>query len=224
MTKLKTMKLTDLILDFDLYPRNDVSATHVTALVDASEAGEVIPPMVADAKSKRVTDGFHRYRMHERLGHETAEVELRDYATEAEMFADAVRLNASHGRSFDPFDRRRAVLKLADYGYTPEQIKAIVHMPASKLEGVARITATVPGGGVVVVKGGLRAELSGTRMNAAKRDLNESWSGMNPAYHARQLGDLLRAGVVPESPTFVAAMDELVGLWAAVSAKVRKAS
>lgn len=224
MTKFKTMKLTDLILDFDLYPRNDVSATHVTALIDAFESGEAIPPIIVDAKSKRVVDGFHRYRMHDRLGHDTVEVELRTYASEADLFADAVRLNASHGRSFDSFDRRRAVLKLADYGYTPEQIKAIVHMPAAKLEDVVRITATVPGGGVVVVKGGLRRELTGTHMTAARRDLNESWSGMNPAYHARQLVDLLRAGVVPESAAFVQAMDELTELWRSVSAKVRKAS
>jgi len=90
---MSTIKLADLVLDFEIYPRNDVSSTHVTALVDAFEAGEEIPPIIADAKSKRVVDGFHRVRMHDRLGHETVEVELRTYKNEAALFADAVRLN-----------------------------------------------------------------------------------------------------------------------------------
>src|SRR5688572_5167258 len=96
------IKISDLVLDFNLYPRNDVSSVNVTSLIDAIEMGDPIPPPVVDKSSKRVIDGFHRVNAYKRLAHQEIEVTFREYKNEKDMFADAVRLNRAHGRAFDP--------------------------------------------------------------------------------------------------------------------------
>src|SRR5215813_804283 len=124
------VKLVELIEDFDIYPRNDVSSTHVSMLCDAISIGDPVPPIVVDKKSKRIVDGFHRYRAYKRIGRDKIPAVWREYKSDAELFADAVRLNAAHGRAFDAYDRKRAILKLEAFGLSPQAISAIVHIPA----------------------------------------------------------------------------------------------
>jgi ParB-like chromosome segregation protein Spo0J len=223
--KTQRFNLAELVFDFTLYPRNELSSQHISILVDAVRAGATLPPLIVDRKSKRIVDGFHRAKAYEDLGTEEVEVILNDYATDAELFADAVRLNAGHGRAFDNFDRRRAVLRLAEFGFTPEQISKIARVPLPRIEEIQHITAVIPGGRVEIVKGGLRQELVGHKLTKAQEELNNRWSGMQPAYHVRQLLRLLQAKVIPESENFALLMDELVSAWAAVRRpRARKAS
>ena len=223
--KTHRIKLAELVFDFTLYPRNEVSRQHVTILVDAIAAGATLPPMIVDGKSRRIVDGFHRAKAYEDLGIEEVEVFLNDYATEAELFAEAVRRNAGHGRAFDNFDRRRAVLRLAEFGFTPDQIAEIAKVPLPRIDETQHITAVMPGGKVEIVKGGLRRELVGHKLTRAQEQLNSSWSGMQPSYHVRQLLRLLQAKVIPESENFSLLMDELVSAWRALRMHpARKAS
>ena len=76
-----------------------------------------------------------------------------------------------------------------------------------------------------IVKGGLRQELVGHKLTKAQEELNSRWSGMQPAYHVRQLLRLLQAKEIPESENFALLMDELVSAWAALRRpRARKAS
>jgi hypothetical protein len=207
------VKLKDLVLDYTIYPRNDVSGTHVQSLCDAFLSGSDIPPLVVDRKSKRIVDGFHRYKMHDKLKHEIVEVILKDYRSEAEIFADSVRLNAAHGRAFDNYDKGRAVLKLKDFGYSEEEIAKIAFITPERIQKIELNTGTIPSGERIVIKNGLRLELVGENLNKKEIKLNESWSGMNPAFHARQILDMLKANIIPKSPAFHQFMDEIVNLW-----------
>jgi len=223
--KTQRVKIAELVFDFTLYPRNEVSSQHVSILIDAIRAGATLPPMIVDRKSRRIVDGFHRAKAYEDLDIEEVEVLLNDYATDAELFAEAVRLNAGHGRAFDNFDRRRAVLRLADFGFTPDQIAEIARVPLPRIDEIQHITAVMPGGKVEIVKGGLRRELVGHKLTRAQEQLNSGWSGMQPSYHVRQLLRLLQAKVIPESENFSLLMDELVSAWTALrSHRARKAS
>jgi hypothetical protein len=104
------MKCSELVLDFNLYPRQRVDDAHVSHLGEAVRAGAPLPPVIVDRKSKRVTDGFHRVKLAQRDG-EDAEIDviLRDYADDREMLLDAMRLNASHGRALTACDRARCI-------------------------------------------------------------------------------------------------------------------
>ena len=72
----KKLKASELIEDFSIYPRNGVFDGHVHDLAEALRAGAALPPVVADSKSKRLTDGFHRVRSHVRVFGPEAVIEV----------------------------------------------------------------------------------------------------------------------------------------------------
>lgn len=213
-------KLSDLILDFDLYPRNDISSTHISALFDALQVGTDLPPIIADRKSKRVVDGFHRHRAHQRFGSKKVEVIWREYKNEAQLFIDAVRLNVSHGRPFDTNDRKRAVLRLEEFGLKSSDISDIVRLPKSRIDEFKLALVTGHSGGPVIVKRGLSQHVpkSGT-MSKAQEKVNNSWSGAQPTFHVNQLVKLLEAGFRPKTPAFIDGMDRLCELWMIIRRK-----
>lgn len=217
-------KLSDLKLDKDLHPRNDISSATVTMLCDAMEKGDPIPPIIVDQVSKRIVDGFHRYEAHKRLKLPTIEVIWRRYKNDAEIFADAVRLNRTHGRAFDPYDIRRAVQKLEAFGFKPQDISDIVRIPKGKLLQFNGAYAKGPQGTNVVIKQGLVEALRGRTLTTAQVRVNEKYSGYQPAYHVNQLLSILQAGIVPQSSTFIQGMNDLCALWLSMKKKVRKSA
>lgn len=212
-------KLIDLILDYEMYPRNDVSSAHVSSLFDAILAGETIPPVIADRKSKRVVDGFHRIAAHKRLGLKEIEVVWRDYKSDADMFADAVRMNSAHGRPFDSFDKQRAIQRLIAFKVSAEEITRLVHVTAARVEEYVKGWGENSSGQPIVLKRGLLHQFSSKRLTKKQVELNDSYSGMQPAFHANQLVKLLEAGVRPKGEGFAPAMDRLCELWGELKRK-----
>jgi hypothetical protein len=211
--KLKT-KLIELVEDFELYPRNDVSSSHIGSLADAIVRGDPLPPIVIERKSKRIVDGIHRSRAYRKAGIAEIEVEARSYHNDAEMFADAVRLNSQHGRSLDPYDRRRAVAKLTTLGLKKVEIAEIVRIPVERIDEWTGELVRKRTGEHIVIKRGLAPYIEPqTKLNEAQVKLNERWSGQQPTFHVNQLIALLEADIVPEFDSFHTAMDRLVDLW-----------
>ena len=101
--------VSDLILDYNLYPRSSIDRQNVRSIVEAMETGVELPPVIACEKSKRVVDGFHRVAAMKRVRGDDAEiaVEFRRYRTEGDLFAEAIRLNAPHGLKLNRTDRLR---------------------------------------------------------------------------------------------------------------------
>ena len=57
---MRSILVSALMLDYNLYPRHVVDEQHVHYIVEAMRSGAEMPPVVADKRSKRVIDGFHR--------------------------------------------------------------------------------------------------------------------------------------------------------------------
>lgn len=207
------VKLTDLVKDFTVYPRNEISSQNVQAIMDAIEMGDPIPPIVAEQKTKRIVDGFHRYDAYQKLKIDTVDVTWRTYKNDAELFADAYRLNGKHGRQFDQYDIKRAVLKLTDFGLKPHQISNIVRIPKGRIDEFIGAFGKGPRNSDIVLKAGLAHELKGRTLTKEQVEVNEKWGGYQPAYHVNQLIRILEAGIVPSSTNFHAGMDQLVQLW-----------
>jgi hypothetical protein len=196
--KTTKRKLSELVFDFDLYPRTSIDSQHVSAMREAARAGATFPPYVVCAKTLRVVDGFHRGRK-DRLEHGVdCEVECVEkvYKNDGELFLDAMRCNAAHGRGLTPIDKARCALKCKHFhlgvaaiaaalGVTPAAIKAVG-------EGrVARAPAE-PGrpkgelGEEIIIKRSIE-HLSGTTLSVNQREANKRLSGMPPSFHANQL-------------------------------------
>lgn len=150
--KTVTLKVSELVEDFDLYPRADVDSGHVSHIVDAIAAGAELPPIVACAKTKRIVDGLHRERSYRRLYGDNCEVQviLKTYRDDGELFLDAMRYNSAHGRNMTSYDRTHAMMLAERLEIDPEAVASALNMSidrvtswkvtrAVKIEGTRRM-------------------------------------------------------------------------------------
>jgi len=192
---MRKLKVSELVLDYDLYPRNNVDSHNVRCIVDAMENEVELPPIVIDKKSKRVVDGFHRTKAAIRHGGPDCEVQVveKSYANESEMFLDAMRYNASHGARLDPCDRARCTIIAERLAIPIDALASALHTSAGKL-GDLRNSRTAKGaGGLVIPLKRTNRHMAGKRLNKQQEMANERSSGMNQVFYANQLIDLIEA-------------------------------
>lgn len=162
----KLVPASELVEDFSFYPRNQVDDTHVNDLVKAISSGSTLPPIIADKSSNRIVDGIHRRRAWMKFhGDDTGvPVEWQTYKNDAELFLDAVRRNAEHGRRLDRHDQTRIVLRLQELNITPQQIASVLHVPEQEVRTLAVRIVYDKDGASVPNKSGL-AHMQGKTLN-----------------------------------------------------------
>lgn len=138
---LVQVRVSELVEDYSIYPRHAVDSTHITDLASAIQAGEFDGkryPVIADEKSKRIVDGFHRKKAWQKVygDEDPIWVELRSYANETELLKDAVRLNSAHGRRLDRQDRTRCALMLQERGVQETEIAVVLHTTPSVVQTI----------------------------------------------------------------------------------------
>jgi hypothetical protein len=135
MTKV-TVKLSDLVEDFDLYPRHSVDSSYVSDLARAIEAGDTLPLVVIEKKTKRIVDGFHRSRAWRKvLGRGgDIEVDARAYPDEKALLKEAIELNARNGRKLDQQDRTRSAILLERHGIAIKEISVVLHTTEARVK------------------------------------------------------------------------------------------
>lgn len=194
---MRTIKAAELVIDFDLYPRNNVDSHNVRTLIDALASGVELPPIIIDKKSKRVADGVHRtraYLQHYGPDHPVEVIE-KNYKNDAELFLDAMRYNGSHGAKLDPCDRTHCVIIGERLGLTIDAIAGALHMPTDKLGGLRESRTATAGTLTVPLKRTFR-HMAGRRLTKEQVAANERSSGMNPAFYANQLIDMIEAKMI----------------------------
>lgn len=140
MTKA-TVKLSELIEDFDIYPRHSVDSAYVSELARAIQADVALPLARVDKKTKRIVDGFHRVRAWRKIlgrGGEI-EVDLRTYAGEQDLLKEAIELNAAHGRKLDQQDRSRSALLLERHGVTVKEIAVVLRTTERRVQELINV-------------------------------------------------------------------------------------
>lgn len=191
---MKTLKLCELVFDYALYPRSSVDPQHVAYMRESLRAGVTLPPFIADEKSKRVTDGFHRGNAIRAESGDDADVEviLRRYKSEADMFLDAARMNACHGRSLTTHDRAHCLIRAKELKITMDQIASALVITTEKAKDIvadrtANMRVTVDSRyGAVALKRTI-AHMAGKSLTRSQAEANEKLSGMNVSFYANQL-------------------------------------
>lgn len=189
---MRQIKVGELVLDFNLYPRLTVSAQHATYLRGAIEAGATIPPVVICAKSLRVVDGFHRCRAYSELygADHVIDVIAKKYRTEAEILLDAMRLNSSHGANLTRYDRVHCMLLSEKLELTLDQIGTALSMTPESLSELreGRVAMTLSGKRLnpTPLKQSIR-HMSGKTLTAEQVATNAKLSGMSAGFHVSQL-------------------------------------
>jgi len=191
---MATVNVAELVLDWSLYPRQEVDGMQVGRLVEAIQAGESLPPMVVDEKSLRVVDGFHRLHAYQRAKAEKVRVNLRSYANDPEMFLEAVRLNARHGVPLSPQDQARTLILADHLEITREAVASALAVRLTRLEAIVRRKlGNVRGRGPIYLKPAVR-HYAGGEVPGAVADANENLGGNTGAFYVRQLLLLIRSG------------------------------
>jgi len=202
---IEQIPLASLVEDMDLYPRHAVDGAHVSSLVQALESGAVLPPLVADKKSKRITDGWHRARAYRRFVGEDAviDVELVEYSTEAEMMFDAVHRNSKHGRRLDAMDLTRSAVMLEKQGLGKDKIAMALNVTEGRVEKLVLKVATtraanannVPGTHKIALKRPVRHFAGGT-MTKEQVEAHKMMPGTSFLLIAKQLTEAIRTKLI----------------------------
>jgi hypothetical protein len=201
--KTGKIKLSEVVLDFNVYPRADVDSQHVGYLREAEDSGAELPPIVVDSKSKRVVDGFHRVRMwqhkYKEEPNKTVPCIFKTYPDESALLLDAIRYNASHGRTLTRYDRTHCILLADDLRIAAEDLAMALSMTVEKI-GLLKTerVGTLQTGKTsrpMALKRTIR-HMSGRTMSKHQREINDRLGGMNQSFYVNQLIMLIEADLL----------------------------
>jgi hypothetical protein len=214
--KTVTMKVSELVEDFDLYPRADVDSGHVSQIVEALAAGASLPPVVACSKTKRIVDGFHRSRATRRLFGNDSDISvlLKDYKDERELFLDAMRFNSCHGRNMTSYDRTHAMMLAERLEIEPSAVATALNMTVEKVTGwkserAVKITGTRR---MQPLKMPIR-HMVGQQLTKEQADIVPKLGGNQQLFYVRQLRMLIDGDLIDrENEQLMTELRELAGI------------
>jgi hypothetical protein len=148
------LDINKIIVDEELYPRNQVDWMTVYRYQEALAAGAAFPPIVVGRKRGQfiLLDGRHRLMAHKKNEAETLQVIVSGVKPE-EFFLESVRLNSAHGRNLTTQERIGAAARLITQGFSEPAISKALFMPVETLKRLM-VTRLVrrPGDGVAFVR------------------------------------------------------------------------
>ena len=216
------IKISELLIDWDLYPRHQVDSANVARLREAIRAGETLPPLIFEKKSRKLVDGFHRHRAFWAELGENAEVEAegRNYANDKELFLDAVSMNVTHGEKLSPFDRARVLTLASEFKIKEGDVAAALRLSKEDLRRLkVRKTAKV-GTTVVPIKHTL-SHLAGEKLRPEQVEANEKAGGMRPLFYVNQVVNLFEGNLVDlDNQKLVEAISHLQQLLSSFAVRV----
>ncbi len=211
-TTIETIPAGSLVLDFQVYPRHQVSETHVRDLARALEAGATLPPVIGERKTRRVVDGFHRTRAALKVS-EQAEIEVswRDYAGEKELLLDAIRLNSGHGQKLTPYDMARCVVLADEFKFEPAELASALSLTVERVEKL-RVSKTAQDSDhkVTAIKRTLYP-FRGRRLSRRQMTGNEKASGHSALFLVFQVVNLIENDLIDRGDEKLAAALERLG-------------
>jgi len=156
--KTKIIKIKDLVLSEKYYPRLKVSWKTAYAYAQAMKTGAKFPPIfVGLYKGKQyLIDGWHRVEANKNNKEKYTEAELKLFKNEKDMFLEAVKRNAIHGKPYSIQEKIDIANRLQDLKVDRIEISKITGIPLDKLPKlIERKTLTMPNGRKVVLKASL---------------------------------------------------------------------
>ena len=209
--KTQTEKITEipiesLLFDYNLYPRTKVESVNVSSLVDALNAGALVPPIIVDKKSKRIVDGFHRTSAFKKLKRDTIPGILRNYKDEQALFLESMSLNAGHGRQFSSYDRARCIAKATELGIDLSRVASHLNLTVERASSLslARSAVAVDSPEPVTLKRTI-AFKKGESLTPAQLVANKKLSGQSALFYVNQLLLLFENDLIDRSNDGLAA-------------------
>jgi hypothetical protein len=196
MTLLKSIKISDLIFDKELYPRITTDWFTVYSYTQMMRAGAVFPPIKVGLLEGLlyVVDGWHRSHARLALKEEYIQGTIKKYTDRKTLFVDAVEANIIHGRQLSSQEKVRIISLLQIYQIAPERISEIVRVPLDKIARF-EVRAIKDNFGNIIYLKGLTSKL-GSPLDLSNVD-QSSFATYSLHQALRQLIAVLEAGIFP---------------------------
>ena len=208
------MKAIELILDWNLWPRQSaekLDSTNVARMREALRSGFTLPPILVNEADFRVVDGFHRTRaVLDVYGDDgEIEVELRKFTNENEMILEAGHTNMHHGLPMTPKDRAHFIIMCRKRKIPPAAVaEALYTNPEAMKKFIKDRSAKTESGETIPLPYGARA-LAGKTLNPVEEHYARTSGYAVPAMHVNMLLNALRAGVYPLPDSVIDKLREL---------------
>lgn len=214
MSDIEIVKVSSLDMDLSIYPRERVDQANVKRLIETLANGFSVTPVIADRRTRKVTDGFHRCTASLQHFGPDAEiaVEWRDYYDLAAMFQDAVSLNVAHGKA-------RCLIIAQQLGIDKLKMAACMRKTQKHLDALYRKNVALGPSGPQLVGVALR-DIADRQFKAAKagepvrpllpKQMKVANAKVNWRFLLNQTLKQVRAGVIPaDNASAVKQMREL---------------
>lgn len=188
------IKISELVLDYNLYPRSSVDRQHIHSIADAIVAGVILPPIIVDKEDHRLIDGFHRVKAVERIEGENGLIDavFKRYKDDAARFADAMQYNATHGRALNTFDRAHCIIQAERFGLSMDQVASALKITVERGEelkadriGRLHMTGSKPGEPIPLKR--TIKHKAGQTLSDSQAEANRKLSGMEQSFYVNQL-------------------------------------
>ena len=152
--KTTLMKISELTIDSELYPRIKSGWLTAYQYAQAMKANSVFPPITVGIyrQKKYVVDGVHRIEAKKMLKEEYIDAIVKTYKSEREMFVDAVKLNSAHGRQLSVQEKVRIIDKLKNMRFKLQEISELIKVPIDKIGLLQQRIITGPKGETIYLK------------------------------------------------------------------------
>lgn len=204
---IETRRLSELIIDWELYPRSQPNPLHVARLVEALRAGAQFPPLVVDAQNV-IIDGVHRWTAYQRVNQDGQQVsvDVREYGSNAERFADALRLNSAHGQGLTTYDQVLSIKRAETLGMSRDDAASLMGITRQRADTLLATRLTADG---VVLKRTVN-HFAGLTLTESQVRANRHAGGGDQVYLINQVVNLLHNGALDVSrPTVREALQRL---------------
>jgi hypothetical protein len=203
---MKRMCVSDAVIDYNLYPRGDVDNTHCRYMRISIEGGTRLPPPIVDKKSKRVSDGVHRILTYRRMDPAMViDVIEKEYHSDVEMFEDAIRMNAHHGRNLSPYDRVHCIVRAEELGLSVEKVAMALSMTIDavqelRIDRVSKQRLTVSGAPpeAIPIKRTI-SHMAGKTLTSRQVVANKKLGGMAQTFYVNQVIELIESDLVEKA-------------------------
>lgn len=190
---MNTRKLSELVLDYNIYPRRQIDRYHVNTMLEYLKGGGTLPPLVICAKSLRIVDGFHRRDAYRRISKDDPNFEVecveKTYKNDAEIFLDSMRYNASHGRTLTRFDRAHCILLAKHLRVSDRDIAKVLHVAPRDIKQMLGVRSALKPGDtaeLTAIKTTIKHK-AGQRLTEEQSECNDKLGGMNQGFYVNQI-------------------------------------
>lgn len=182
------LKISDLKQDYTLYPRQYINSYHVKEFVEALESGAKFPPIIVEAKTLRIVDGFHRVEAYRKHWGDTAEIEadVKEYAGDIEFYSEVISINSKHGQGLTEYDKANAIVKAESLGMTIDTIAPLLQMTIEKIGELRQERYATYQMQSVTLKGSIK-HLAGTELDDNQMNYVRHAGGRQQTFYINQI-------------------------------------